>query len=457
MYRFDVRSTSICGSIASTSPTWPRSTRLPPEALTRFAVIRRPSLPLTPPARPPWREISSTISLLITPPSTISTISIVSLSVTRTPSTKRGSLPRRFIMSEICGPPPWTMTGLSPMYFIRTTSSANPALSASSTWALPPYLMTRVLPANARIYGSASTRMLAFSINLFMPSQDVPAEILVFDHVGQVLFHVGGVDDHLLLLQLGRLERHGVQEPLHHGEEPAGADVLGPVVRHHRDRRDLLDRVGREREVHALGREHRDVLADQRVFRLGQDPDEVLLGQRFELHAQREPPLQLGNQVGGFADVERPRRDEQDVVGLHRAVLGVHGRALDDRQQIALHSFARHVGPEPPLAPRDLVDLVQKDDAVLLGAARGLADHLVHVDELLRLLLLQDLPGLGHAHFARLLRLGKQVAEHLAEAALHLLHADVGDDPHRQRRRLLLDLDLDRPLIEPAGLQLLAQ
>ena len=48
--------------------------------------------------------MSPTISLLILPTSTISTISIVSSSVTRMPPTNVGSLPSRFMRAPICGP-----------------------------------------------------------------------------------------------------------------------------------------------------------------------------------------------------------------------------------------------------------------------------------------------------------------------------------------------------------------
>ena len=63
-----------------------------------------------------------------------------------------------------------------------------------------------------------------------------------------------------------------------------------------------------------------------------------------ELDADREAALELGDQVRRLRDVERAGGDEQDVVRAHRAVLGGHRRALDDRQQVALHALARHVG-----------------------------------------------------------------------------------------------------------------
>src|ERR1700750_298748 len=49
--------------------------------------------------------------------------------------------------------------------------------------------------------------------------------------------------------------------------------------------------------------------------------------------------LQFRQQVRGLCDVECAGRNEQDVVGLDRAVLGRDGGALDQRQQIALDAF----------------------------------------------------------------------------------------------------------------------
>ena len=42
--------------------------------------------------------------------------------------------------------------------------------------------------------------------------------------------------------------------------------------------------------------------------------------------------------------MERAAGDEQDVVGLDHAVLGGDGGAFDQRQQVALHALARHIG-----------------------------------------------------------------------------------------------------------------
>ena len=93
-----------------------------------------------------------------------------------------------------------------------------------------------------------------------------------------------------------------------------------------------------------FGIEQRDVLLDQRVFRLGKNANEVGLGERAKLHANRKAALQLGNQVGRLRGVERARGNKQNVVGAHHAVARVNGGAFDDRQNVALHAFARDVG-----------------------------------------------------------------------------------------------------------------
>ena len=83
-----------------------------------------------------------TISLLIFPASTISTTSTVAASVTRRPSTKEERIWRRSSIALICGPPPWTTTGLIPTCFSSTTSRAKSLAASSSPMAWPPYLMT---------------------------------------------------------------------------------------------------------------------------------------------------------------------------------------------------------------------------------------------------------------------------------------------------------------------------
>ena len=55
--------------------------------------------------------------------------------------------------------------------------------------------------------------------------------------------------------------------------------------------------VGGEVELDAFGLQQRRVLPGERVVRLGEDADEIVLRQVLQLHADRKPALQLGHQV----------------------------------------------------------------------------------------------------------------------------------------------------------------
>ena len=126
---------------ASTVPTKPS-----PGWRTR-AWSNPASSPDTPTANGPWTLMADTMSRLTRPTSTMRAMSRVSASVTRRPSTNVASRPSRFIISPICGPPPWTTTGRMPTECISTTSAANPA-RWSPPRVLPPYFTTTVAPEN---------------------------------------------------------------------------------------------------------------------------------------------------------------------------------------------------------------------------------------------------------------------------------------------------------------------
>ena len=164
---------------------------------------------------------------------------------------------------------------------------------------------------------------------------------------------------------------------------------------------------------------------------------EILARQRAQLDADRQPPLQLGQQVGGLRHVEGAGRDEQHVVGLHRPVLGGDGRALDQRQEIALHALARDVRADAGAvrARADLVDLVEEHDAVVLDGADRLAGELLGVDELVALLGDQHVVAVGDGDAAGLGTLAERLPQHVADVD----GADrgarrAGDVEHRQAR-----------------------
>ncbi len=168
----------------------------------------------------------------------------------------------------------------------------------------------------------------------------------------------------------------------------------------------------------------------------------------------REPALELGDQVRRLGNMERARGDEQDVVGLDRAVLGRDRGPFHDRQEVALHALAGNVGAVC-FAARDLVDLVEEDDARLLDALERFLDDLVHVDELRRLFLDQEAERIRYLDLAPLGLLGQQPAEHLLQVHLDLFHADVRDDA--EGHDLFLLLELHHPLVELSLPELLAE
>ena len=132
----------------ATSPTSPRSTGSPLTTVPRRSAVNRPpSSPDIPTARVLARLIRPTRSRPTWPTRTIRTTSMASGLVTRRPPRNSETMPSRSSIAEICGPPPCTTTGCTPQRFMNTMSWAKACLSSSSTMALPPYLITTVLPA----------------------------------------------------------------------------------------------------------------------------------------------------------------------------------------------------------------------------------------------------------------------------------------------------------------------
>ena len=79
------------------------------------------------------------------------------------------------------------------------------------------------------------------------------------------------------------------------------------------------------------------------------------------------------------------RGDEEHMVGANGAVLGGHGAAFDNGQDVALNAFARDIGTVAArTAPGDLVDFVEEHDPRVLRPLDGARHHLVHVDQVLQ-------------------------------------------------------------------------
>ena len=154
--------------------------------------------------------------------------------------------------------------------------------------------------------------------------------------------------------------------------------------------------------------------------------------------------------------MERARRDEQNVVGRNHPILGVDGCSFHNRQNVPLHALAAHIRPMPGLAPRNLVDLVQKYDPRVLHAFHRQPRHLVHVDQPRLLLLHQVLERLHHLHLPLLGALAKQARKHVLDVHVHIFRPLRG---HKLKARLIAvaHIQLHHPFIQLALAELLPQ
>ena len=79
-------------------------------------------------------------------------------------------------------------------------------------------------------------------------------------------------------------------------------------------------------------------------------------------------------------------------------------------------------------APRNLVELVEEHDAVLLDRLQRLVLELLLVEHPGSFLVGQELHRLAHLDLAGLAAIARQVLEHALQLARHLLHAGRGED-----------------------------
>lgn len=70
---------------------------------------------------------------------------------------------------------------------------------------------------------------------------------------------------------------------------------------------------------------------------------EILYGQRIQRYADGEAALQFGNEILHLCHMKRPCRNEQHMIGLDRAILGIHRAALHNGKNIPLHALTRNI------------------------------------------------------------------------------------------------------------------
>ena len=128
-----------------------------------------------------------------------------------------------------------------------------------------------------------------------------------------------------------------------------------------------------------------------------------------------------------------PRGNEQDVIGLHHAVFGGNGGALDQRQQIALHTLARHVGTTAFRARSHLVNFVNEDNAVLLEHVQRLRLDVFLVDQFGRFFIDQQFHRFGDFELACLALGLTHLTEHATQLLGHFFHAGRTHDLQLRR------------------------
>src|SRR3569623_1088247 len=277
-------------------------------------------------------------------------------------------------------------------------------------------------------------------------SEDVAAHVLVLREPCELLSDIGAIDGEGLAGMIGGVERDGLEQPLHHRVQAACTDVLGALVDRPGDLGEAADAVVVKLQRHTLGREQRAVLLGERGVGLGEDAHEVVDREGIQFDADGETPLQLRNEVRRLREMKGARGDEQDVISAHDAVLGGDGAALDQRQQIALHTLARDVGAAVFTALGDLVDLIEEHDAVLLDVAQRAC---------LQVLVGEQLECLFHAQATAASARARHVLKQALQLGGHFLHAGRRHDLHAHRRNT--DLDLDLLVVELTLTQLFAE
>ena len=192
---------------------------------------------------------------------------------------------------------------------------------------------------------------------------------------------------------LGGVEADFLHYPLHDGYEATCPDVVHRLVYLVGGLGHLDYRIVGEVDHYALGGKQGHLLLGERIFRLGENSDEVVPGKIIQLNADGQSTLEFRYEVGRLAAMECAGGDEQNVVGLDRAVACLDSAAFDDRKQIALYALAGDIRPVRLTGSGELVELIKEDDPAVFGTAKCHLGDLLTVDQFLALLVEDELAG----------------------------------------------------------------
>src|SRR5579859_6017497 len=158
-----------------------------------------------------------------------------------------------------------TATGIGGEGGVGSPGAPQPLPNRDTSVKTPKAKLVRRASSRSR---KVAVREFRISIFKFRSLQDIAAQILILNDIGELLDYVGGIDLDILLLQIGRLEGKLVENLFKDGVKAPGADVFGLLVNAGGKARDGCNGIFGEVELDAFGLKKRNVLLDESIFRL---------------------------------------------------------------------------------------------------------------------------------------------------------------------------------------------
>ena len=106
-------------------------------------------------------------------------------------------------------------------------------------------------------------------------------------------------------------------------------------------------------------------------------------------NANRKTTLKLRRKIAGFDAVKSACGDKKHMLRREESVARADRRAFNNRQEVALDAHSRNVGLFC-LGADNLVDLVNKDDAQILGKLHSAFTNLILVKEFVEFVVKED-------------------------------------------------------------------
>ena len=121
--------------------------------------------------------------------------------------------------------------------------------------------------------------------------QNKPAKVFIFDDVLEPVLHIVGIDFDVLFREFRPFKENVLQQPLHDREQSARADVFRTIVDLNGRSGNLLQSFRSKFQDQTFRIQQRVVLLDESAAWFGQDSDEIIFGERFQLDANGKATL----------------------------------------------------------------------------------------------------------------------------------------------------------------------